>query len=140
MFRILIFIWLRNLKIYGHVQTFKEIFDDFVLILDVEDLFLLLLLKHLEFFIKISFQFENDLTENFNLDSLSLYSVKFEGLVKEVEDVRAFYGSFQIFELTPGLDDLPVKFLHTLDITSLELVLCGESSFLISVAFLCFLT
>ena len=91
----------------------------------------LLLLKCFEFFIEVSLELKHDLMEQFNLNSLPLDCVQFEGLIEDVEEIGTFDGNLQVLELAPGLDNLPVELLHAFDVPGLKLVFAQTSRFII---------
>ena len=86
------------------------------------ELLLLERFQCVELFVVVSLEFENYLSNQFNLGALALISVKFKGIIKQVVDVWRLESFLYVFEFALEVDDFPMDLLHAFYIVLSEIL------------------
>jgi len=112
----------RQCDVDSVLKIFLQLLYLLVFLFNGVELLLLKRFQCVELFVVVSLEFENNLSNQFNLGALALISVKFKGIIKQVVDVWRLESFLYVFEFTLEVDDFPMDLLHAFYIVLSEIL------------------
>lgn len=112
----------RQCDIDSVLKIFLQLLYLLVFLFNGVELLLLERFQCVELFVVVSLEFENNLSNQFNLCSLALICVKFKGIIKQVVDVWRLESFLYVFKFALEVDDFPMNLLHAYYIVLSEIL------------------